>query len=1014
MMNTRRSIDGGWCSTAALIVFAAMLAVCISPVCIAADIQNTQVIDLESWNSNRSIHINNTGGSALTDYQINVLLPDGINETSLRVVNVTSSTIVPHWCENVTGGNCYEVWFNATHIPADPWCNDTYAVYYGNDTVGSTSDYNATFTKSYNTNGLVLELHMDEGTGFSQTNDTSGIGNHGALNMNTTGDATSGWQGVDGGQWDNRSDVVFSTGDQLRFDGVNDFVVCMNDVSLNIAGAITIEAWIKPDSIGAYNLIVGKSTDKDYDFGITPGSPNELRLHTGDGTQEACTSDGANLVVDEWYHIAVVRTVTPNEAKFYCNGQFLNKVDLFRTPIGSTDNVFIGRRGGTSYPFDGSIDEVRIYNRALSGDELYRQYIRSKYAANAPTAVLGVEATGYIPEDPETLKNTTGNYWVNYTWTAGGSPGNVTNSYYVKMNGTWTNGTTTTFMNVSVGSGGWANITVFAFNSSSAGTLSAGSVSDEVQASAVPADTTPPVPTVLQNATGNYWVNYTWTAGNGVVTDGYNVSMNDTWYNTTESFLNSSVGADNWSNITVWAWNKTGSGNMSATGVSDEVQAPAAPADTTPPVPTVLQNATGNYWVNYTWTAGNGVVTDGYNVSMNDTWYNTTNTYLNVSVGPSGWANISVWAWNATGDGNMSATNVSDNVQALAAILQRINVTWTSLTLNINESVTFNATGYAHNDYLIDPSNITFAWYTTPSGIGKLNATTGSVVNFTALHAGRTEIYAVNGSVSSNATDSIWITVNALPETKGVTNGTGNATSGNSTATVKLTNTSVNGTITIKELGDPINGTEDIGNQTGLGNTKPIKGVNVTVNESIKVALNDTGSYVHIRIEYNGSQLGNIDENTLYIYKFVNGTGWVRLVQGSNYCIANGRNTTANHVWVNVTNCSILLLTGTPTATPTPSSGTGGGGGTYPPGWFGTPTPTVTATKAPAASTAATTAPPGERTTPAAKRPATGTTAPAAEGDAAKTAKEDAPGFTTVFVIAGLLAVAYAMMRRRE
>ena len=38
----------------------------------------------------------------------------------------------------------------------------------------------------------------------------------------------------------------------------------------------------------------------------------------------------------------------------------------------------------------------------------------------------------------------------------------------------------------------------------------------------------------------------------------------------------------------------------------------------------------------------------------------------------------------------------------------------------------------------------------------------------------------------------------------------------------------------------------------------------------------------------------------------------------------------------------------------------------------------------------------------------------AAEGTAAGDAKKDAPGFTAVFVIAGILAVAYAMMRRRE
>ena len=94
-------------------------------------------------------------------------------------------------------------------------------------------------------------------------------------------------------------------------------------------------------------------------------------------------------------------------------------------------------------------------------------------------------------------------------------------------------------------------------------------------------------------------------------------------------------------------------------------------------------------------------------------------------------------------------------------------------------------------------------------------------------------------------------------------------------------------------------------------------------------------------------------------------------------------------------------------------SGGGGGGGTYPPGWDGTPTPTVTATGTP--TTAATAAPPDDKATPApTKKPAvTKATTPTAEGTAAETATEGAPGFTAVFAIAGMLAVAYAMMRRR-
>jgi PGF-CTERM protein len=96
-----------------------------------------------------------------------------------------------------------------------------------------------------------------------------------------------------------------------------------------------------------------------------------------------------------------------------------------------------------------------------------------------------------------------------------------------------------------------------------------------------------------------------------------------------------------------------------------------------------------------------------------------------------------------------------------------------------------------------------------------------------------------------------------------------------------------------------------------------------------------------------------------------------------------------------------------------PSGGNGGsssgGSGTYPPGWD------VTSTPASATGTA-TAAPPGERVTPrpTITKPTTTATETAAEGAAPKAPKKGLPGFTAVFAIAGLLAIAYLVMRRRE
>jgi hypothetical protein len=85
---------------------------------------------------------------------------------------------------------------------------------------------------------------------------------------------------------------------------------------------------------------------------------------------------------------------------------------------------------------------------------------------------------------------------------------------------------------------------------------------------------TPPDPTSLTNTFGNYWVNYSWAAGSGNVTDSYNVSHNGAWTNgTTATYIKNEVGVDNWSNITVWAFNSTDTGTLSSNSVADQVQA---------------------------------------------------------------------------------------------------------------------------------------------------------------------------------------------------------------------------------------------------------------------------------------------------------------------------------------------------------------------------------------------------------------------------------------------------------
>jgi hypothetical protein len=142
--------------------------------------------------------------------------------------------------------------------------------------------------------------------------------------------------------------------------------------------------------------------------------------------------------------------------------------------------------------------------------------------------------------------------------------------------------------------------------------------------------TVPPTPVSLANTSGSTWVNYTWTAGSGGgATDSYNVSMNvTTWHNgTTDTFLNTSVGSGGWANITVWAYNTSGSGNLSESCASDEVQA-RIPGDVTGNGVVNIGDATLLFnWVSFVnerettyalTEAGNADVTGDGNVNIGD------------------------------------------------------------------------------------------------------------------------------------------------------------------------------------------------------------------------------------------------------------------------------------------------------------------------------------------------------------------------------------------------------------
>ncbi len=160
-------------------------------------------------------------------------------------------------------------------------------------------------------------------------------------------------------------------GNALSFDGVDDYV-SIPDNDDGITNAFTIETWVKwePNSSSDIQFICGKNTEQMEIQ--TGGSANSLRFIPTPGVY----LDAAGVLpTGVWTHVAVVYQPSAALAKMYINGNEValtnNGAQPVTSPLASSSSSFVlGSRGNGNYPFKGSLDDFRIWNRALTQNEI--------------------------------------------------------------------------------------------------------------------------------------------------------------------------------------------------------------------------------------------------------------------------------------------------------------------------------------------------------------------------------------------------------------------------------------------------------------------------------------------------------------------------------------------------------------------------------------------------------------------------------------------------------------------
>ena len=190
-------------------------------------------------------------------------------------------------------------------------------------------------------------------------------------------------------------------GGAFEFNGVNNVIRIQNTPSIDITGdQFTLAAWVYPTNVDAGDRGIiskaheGSSNRERYHLGFNAGGNLNVRIDNGTDNQRL-DAGGGSLVNDEWQFI--VARYDGNTLKAYINGVEVGSGTASGFVAPSSQDLLIGKRYDTRH-FEGRIDEPRIWNRALSEEEIMHIYNSNLYRYNFSQWYLEVEQVNFIDD----------------------------------------------------------------------------------------------------------------------------------------------------------------------------------------------------------------------------------------------------------------------------------------------------------------------------------------------------------------------------------------------------------------------------------------------------------------------------------------------------------------------------------------------------------------------------------------------------------------------------------------
>ena len=164
--------------------------------------------------------------------------------------------------------------------------------------------------------------------------------------------------------------VATSQANALDFDGIDDYVDCGINTSLNLRSSMTIELWIKPNQNmgnGKWDRLVNKDWYTGYFFGGKEGATNALAVALS-GDLNAAVTPNNTIDIGVWQHVGFVFDDPANTIKIYKNGVLISTSTWNGTITGNPNSSLTLSQ--SSETFNGAMDDVRIWNVARTQTEI--------------------------------------------------------------------------------------------------------------------------------------------------------------------------------------------------------------------------------------------------------------------------------------------------------------------------------------------------------------------------------------------------------------------------------------------------------------------------------------------------------------------------------------------------------------------------------------------------------------------------------------------------------------------